>query len=533
MTGTASRIRIPANRLEDLAFLKGLRIRFASVAEMVTTRAKEIPDRPHLLYYNQVVTYGQSNERAEKTAGFLKRKGVQKGDIVSLMILNSPEIFYCMIGTQKIGAIAGLINFALKAPEIAHVLEDSKPKVVFVGSEFITEFAKALKISSHRPLIIEVKTAADHQEAIAETTLDEIFNTYSADDFLEPQQPDDPFLLLYSSGTTGKPKGILLTNKGQLSVCRDMARLGLVNGNDTMLILLPMFHTNPICVWSYPMTFCGQTLCIRKAFSPQDFWPAIIDNGITILMGVPAMYNYVYYSIDPSTVDQSRLKLNWAFSGAAALSVELIKGFKEKFNVDIIEGYGLTEGTGVAMANPPLGKRKPGSIGLPLWEQQAEILDDHLNTQPAGARGEICIKGEVNMSGYLNNREATSDTLRNGWLLTGDIGYRDDEGYFYVVDRKKDMINRGGENIYPREIEMVLEAHPQVVAVAVIGVPDAALGERVKAILEISEPDALTPEKVRTYLADKLADYKIPEIIEFMDRIPRNPTGKLLKKDLR
>ncbi len=533
MKGTTNRIKIPATPLEDLPFLKELQTSFDSVAEMIVTRAREIPDKTCVLYYDQKVTYAQLNERANRVANFLNTNGVQKGDIISLMILNSPEIYDCMLGIQKIGAVAGSINFALKGPEIAYVLDDSKPAIVFVGSEFMTDFARGFEMASHKPTVIEVKTKAEHTENLAEKTLSDIMKSYPADEALVPQRPDDPFLLVYSSGTTGRPKGILLSNKGQLSVCRGMNRLGLVQGNDIMLILLPMFHINPICVWTFPLLYSGQTLCIRTAFSPQDFWPAIIENGITILQGVPAMYNYVYYSIDPASVNMSALKLRWAFCGAAPLSVDLISGFKEKFKVDILEGYGLSEGTGVSTANPALGKRKVGSIGLPLPEQEIEIMDDSLNKLPTGERGEICIKGGANMIAYLNKPEATAETLQEGWLRTGDVGYMDDEGYLFIVDRKKDMINRGGENIYPREIEIVLESIPEITAVAVIGIPDEALGEKVKAVIETTEPNVLSEDKVKEYLKDKLARYKIPEVIEFIEEIPRNPTGKILKKNLR
>lgn len=533
MTTSTSRIKIPAKSLDDLTFLNGLQTSFNSVADMIVTRAKEIPERICVMFYEQRITYSQLNERANRVANFLVEQGVRKGDIISLMIMNSPEIYDCMLGIQKIGAIAGSINFALKAPEIAYVLDDSKPGIVFVGSEFIADFAKAVEIASHKPMVIEIETEAEHRESLAVNTLAKIQEAYPADEALVSQNPEDPFLLLYSSGTTGRPKGILLSNQGQLSICRDMNCLGLVEGDDIMLILLPMFHINPICVWSFPMIFSGQTLCVRTAFSPQDFWPAIIDNGVTILQGVPAMYNYVYYSVDPSTVAMSDLKLRWAFCGAAPLSVNLIDGFKEKFNVDILEGYGLSEGTGVASANPALGKRKIGSVGLPLAEQEIEIMDESLNIQPPGERGEICIRAASNMIAYLNKPEATRETIQDGWLRTGDIGYMDEEGYFYIVDRKKDMINRGGENIYPREIEIVLESIPEITAVAVIGIPDEALGERVKAVIETVQPCDLSESDIKSYLQDKLARYKIPEIIEFMDEIPRNPTGKILKKNLR
>ena len=207
--------------------------------------------------------------------------------------------------------------------------------------------------------------------------------------------------------------------------------------------------------------------------------------------------------------------------------------FKEKYGVSICEGYGLTEVTGLTTVNPPLGKKKPGSIGLPIPEQQVEIMDENNNILPVGEKGEICTRGDANMLGYLNKPEATAETIRDGWLHTGDVGYMDEDGYIYIVDRIKDMINRGGENIYPREIEIILESHPKVAEVAVIGVPDPALGERVKAFIIPKEPGSMTEQEGKDYLQDKIAKYKIPEIVEFRTEFPRNATGKLLKKELK
>jgi long-chain acyl-CoA synthetase len=250
-------------------------------------------------------------------------------------------------------------------------------------------------------------------------------------------------------------------------------------------------------------------------------------------MAVPAMYDYVYNAIDPSTVDVANLKLRFAFCGAAPLPVELIRGFKEKYNVDIVEGYGLTEVTGVSTANPPLGKKKIGSIGMGFPEQLVEIMDDKNNIMPLGERGEICTKGDANMVRYLNNPAATNETIKDGWLHTGDVGYMDEDGFIYIVDRKKDMICRGGENIYPREIEIVLESNPKIAEVAVIGVPDKALGERVKALIIPKVTGSMTEQEVQEFLTDKIAKYKIPEFVEFRTEFPRNQTGKLLKKELR
>jgi long-chain acyl-CoA synthetase len=533
MGGPTKRVRIKPVAQEKLSFLKGKRIRFDSIAEMIMARAGEIPDKPHVLFYDQTITYAQTNERSNRVANFLKAKGVRKGDVVSILVLNSPEVYYIMFGIQKLGAIAGAINFMLQGPEIAYLLDDSKPRIAFVGSEFMAVFAAGLKQASHKPQVVEVVTGVDHGIKLNQLPFSDILKDYPADEALVKQKPTDPFLLLYSSGTTGRPKGILLKNEGQLSICRALASIDLVRDGDVMLLLLPMFHSNPICVWTYPLIYCGQTICIRKAFSPNDFWQPILDYGVTIIMGVPAMYAFVLLMVDPNTIDRAKLKLKYAFCGAAPMPVDLIQTFKEKFDVEIIEGYGLTESTGVSTVNPPVGKRKPGSIGVAMPEQDVRILDDDNNEMPPGEKGEICIKGDAVMIGYLNQEDATKDAIKKGWLHTGDMAYMDEEGFIFIVDRKKDMINRGGENIYPREVEMAIEGHPKVREVSVIGVPDPALGETVKAFIIPTEPGVLTFEELKAYLKDKIARYKIPQVVEFVTDLPRTPTGKVLKKKLR
>ncbi len=518
--------------LEKLDTLTGKRLAFDSVAEMLVTRAAEIPDTPLVLYYDEVVTYAQVNRRANRVAHYLKSKGVQKGDIVSTMILNSPDIYYTMFGAQKLGAVAGAINYMLKGPEIAYVLEDAKPKVVFVGSEYMVDFASGLALSRHKPALVEVVTGIDHGQAVAETTLKEVLANYPDHECLVPQAPDDALLLLYSSGTTGMPKGILLSNRNQLCICRGRAVLGTTRPGDVMMIILPMFHTNPLCVWTYPFIFQGLTLCIRRSFSPADFWPSLLRYGVTIVQGVPAMYDYIYNAVDPQTIDHGRLKLRLAHSGAAPMPVRLIEGFKEKFGVQVIDGYGLTEACGVSTTGTGVPANW-NSIGTAFPGLEVEIMDDANRILPYGQRGEICVKGEAVMLGYLNKPEATAESLRDGWLHTGDMGYMDEKGYVYISGRLKEMINRGGENIYPREIEIPLEKHPEIAEVAVVGMPDAALGERVRACIVLKRPGSLTAEEVQAYLRDKIAKYKIPERIDFMERFPRNPTGKVLKQALK
>lgn len=520
--------------LNELPVFKGrnLKYDFETMAELFLTRSKELADQEFVRYYDQSYTYAEVNNRANKVANYLKSKGVKKGDVVSSMVLNSPEVYYNMFGSNKLGCIAGTINFMLKAPEIAHVLDDSKPKVVFVSSQYMTEFAKGLKMARTKPVIVEVVTGVEHDAKIAETTMADILAKYPADECFVPGSKEDPFMLLYSSGTTGRPKGIVISNKAEMSICLARTQIGINTPDDMYIVFLPMFHTNPLCCWTYPVMFQGIRICIREKFSPTDFWPSVLDNGITLIQGVPTMYNYVLNSIDPSTVDMSKLKLRYAFSGAAPMPPELIKAFKDKFNVTVLEGYGLTEVTGYSTSNAGVTP-KLGSIGVAVYGQEVEIMDDKNNILPYGEKGEICIKSEANMTCYLNNPEATAETIVDGWLHTGDMGYMDEEGYIYISGRKKEMINRGGENIYPREIELALESHPKVSAVAVVGVPDKALGERVKACIIPKEQGSMTAEEVKEYLKERIAKYKIPEYVEFMTEFPMNATGKVTKNDLK
>lgn len=532
MIDRSKRFVRPSFALEDVATLKGKRIEFNSIAEMLTVRAREIPDAVHFLYYDEAVTYAQSNERANRVANYLKGKGVVKGDFVSVMILNAPEIYYTMVGAQKLGAVAGAINYMLKGPEIAYVLEDSKPKVAFVGSDYMEEFARGWTLSSHKPIVVEVITEIVHGASMAEKTLKDILDHDPTDECLVPQSIDDPFMLLYSSGTTGSPKGILLSNKNQFSIAKDLGMMGLYKPGDVALIILPMFHTNPLCCFMYPFSYHGLALCIRKKFSPEDFWPSILRYGVTIAMAVPTMYAYILNVADPKTIHFDRLKLRLAFGGSAPMPLELVQTFREKFGVRVIDGFGLTECTGVSTVsfNTP---ENWTAIGMALPSQEVEIMDDNNHILPYGERGEICIKGDAVMIGYLNKPEETAETIKDGWLHTGDMGYMDETGYVYISGRKKEMINRGGENIYPREIEIPLEKHPKIAEVAVIGAPDQELNERVRACIILKESCTMSEEEVKTYLQDKLAKYKIPEFVEFMSSFPRNPTGKIMKPELK
>lgn len=527
------RPQMPIIQLDVQPHLRGRRLEFESIAQMLTIRSKETPEAPHVYYYDQKLTYRDTNDRANQIANFLKEKGIKKGDIVAVMILNAPEIYYAMWGAQKLGVVALAINYCLKGPEIAYVLDDSKPKVVFVGSDYIDEFTQGFKQADCKPYVVEVVTQVKHESTIAKDKMTDILKNYSTDECLVSQSLDDPFLLLYSSGTTGQPKGILLSNRAQLSQCRNFNRQGYIKGNDVMMIMLPMFHTNPLCVFTYPLSYAGQAICIRTKFSTSEFWPAVVKYGITIIMGVPTMFDYILNKADSIHVDQSNVKIRYAFTGGASLSLATRRRFKEKYNIDFLVGYGLTEGCGGNTTEPALGHFKKGSCGMTHSEEQIEILDDEGNILPNNVDGEVCIKGDCVMMGYLNKPEESAKIMRSGFLHTGDVGHFDDEGYLYIMDRKGDMIIRGGENIYPRHIEIVLEEHPMVAEVAVIGVPDEYLGQQVKAYIVPRQKGAMTAEETRQWLMERMATYEVPELYEFVARLPRTPSGKVQKFKLR
>lgn len=524
---------MPIVQLEEIPYLQGRQLQFESVAQMLTIRSNETPDAPHVYYYDQKLTYKDTNDRANKVANFLKEAGIQKRDIVAVMIVNSPENYYAMWGAQKLGAIALAMNCSLKGKEIAYVLNDAKPKIAFVGSELMTEFNKGVEFANSETFVVEVVTEVKHDSTLAKAKLTDIMAEYPSEECLVSQDLDDPFMLLYSSGTTGEPKGVLLSNRAQLTQCKTFNRMGYIQGDDVMLLVLPMFHTNPLCVFTYPMSYAGQALCIRKKYSPRDFWPAVMEYGVTIIMGVPTMFDYILNKVDPEVVDLSKVKIRYAFTGGAPLSLATRHGFKEKYNIDFLVGYGLTEGCGGNTTEPALGHYKEGSCGMVHPEEEIEIMDDQGNMLPNYVDGEICIKGACVMLGYLNKPEQSAQALRGGYLHTGDIGHFDDKGYLYVTDRKGDMIIRGGENIYPRQVEMALEEHPMVAEAAVIGVPDPFLGERVKAFIVPKAKGSITAAGIKEWMRPRMCKYKVPEFYEFVDELPRTSSGKIQKFKLR
>jgi long-chain acyl-CoA synthetase len=347
-----------------------------------------------------------------------------------------------------------------------------------------------------------------------------------------PPAPDDEAIIIYTSGTTGKPKGVLLTHGNLLTNAREIARWLQLTEDDRSLMIMPLFHVNALMTTGLAALWAGASIVLAPRFSASRHWQTISDYGVTYFGSVATMLsrlNHTYPEGVPAGLDTHRLR--FALCGSAPVPVEVMKTYEARFRCPVIEGYGLSESTCRSTFNPTDERRRAGSVGLPIGNEM-NVFDDHDHELAPHQVGEIVMRGANLMKGYYKNDAATREAFRSGWFHTGDLGYRDDEGFYYVVDRKSDMIIRGGENIYPREIDEVLYEHPKVKDAATIGVPDELYGEEVKSFVVLRDGCEATEEEIMTHCRDRLADYKCPKAVAFLDDIPKGPTGKLLKREL-
>jgi long-chain acyl-CoA synthetase len=344
--------------------------------------------------------------------------------------------------------------------------------------------------------------------------------------------PDDEAVIIYTSGTTGKPKGVLLTHGNLLSNAEQIAEWLHITEDDRSLLIMPLFHVNALMTTCLAALWSGGSVVLAPRFSASRHWDTVARYGVTYFGSVATMLSLLNNSYPgglPSGLDTSRLR--FALCGSAPVPVEVMKRFEALFHCPVVEGYGLSESTCRSTFNPPDERRRPGSIGLPIGNE-VKIFDDKDREVAPGKVGEIVLRGPNIMKGYYKNESATREAFRSGWFHTGDLGYRDEEGFFYIVDRKSDMIIRGGENIYPREIDEVLYQHPAIKDAATIGVPDPLYGEEVKSFVVLCEVEQASEEEIIAFCRERLADYKCPKSVEFLDEIPKGPTGKLLKREL-
>jgi long-chain acyl-CoA synthetase len=482
-----------------------------SIPELLKQRAAVTPDKIFLISEadKRQFTYREFENVVRRVAGLLAAKGIRKGDVVSLLLPNSVEYVIAYFACWHLGALAGPINSLLKAQEIEYVISNSESKVVLVASEFLP------RIESNDFVVFDNVGQVD-AEPIEPTPVD----------------CDDEAIIIYTSGTTGKPKGCLLTHGNVIANARQISSWLGFTDTDRLLTMMPLFHMNAVSVTTMSALYAGGSTVVSSKFSASRFWQIISDYRITSFGSVATMLSMLL-STYPDGVPPglNTQQLRFAMCGSAPVPAEVMKRFEETFNCLVVEGYGLSESTCRSTFNPPNRRRRPGSCGLPIGNEM-RVVDDADRDVRDGSLGEIVLRGENILKGYYKNPEATATAFRNGWFHTGDIGYRDVDGFYYIVDRKSDMIIRGGENIYPREIDEVLYQHPSVAAAAAVGVPDDLYGEEVAAVIVLKDGTNSSEQEVIDFCKARLADYKCPKTVHFVHDIPKGPTGKLLKREL-
>jgi long-chain acyl-CoA synthetase len=504
---------------------------------LLENAARNHPDRLAVALGDTRLTYAQLDAAASQVANALMETGVGHGDRVAVLIPNTPHFPIVYFGILKAGAIVVPLNVLLKGPEVAYHLEDSGARVL-IAFEGFAEAASAgfAQASGCEALWFATVDAGSPPPMDGEgiSTLGARLEGQSGSFDTFQTMPDDTAVLLYTSGTTGRPKGAELSHSNMVLnaiISRDLVG---ATADDRALCVLPLFHSfGQTCVQNASI-LTGGALILLPRFEPERALELMAREKVTLFAGVPTMYWSLLHSgnreAHAATVQSN---LRGCTSGGAAMPVELMRSFEEAFGVTILEGYGLSETAPVATFNVSAERRKPGSIGLPVWGVDVRIVDERDHEVARGERGEIVLRGHNVMKGYWQRPEDTAAAMRGGWFHTGDVAYMDEDGYTFIVDRKKDMIIRGGFNVYPREIEEVLMTHPAVSLCAVIGVPDEKLGEEVKAFVVPRDGVRPDPEDVIGWCRERMAAYKYPRTVELRDALPMTATGKILKRELR
>jgi long-chain acyl-CoA synthetase len=492
-----------------------------NLGTILQSSADDRPDHVAVRLGERALTYRELDRAARGIATSLRERGIEPGDAVALMVPNLPEFTMAYFGALYAGATVVPLNVLLSGPEVQYHLEDSEAKLL-VAHPLFGDPAKEGARAAGVPIVWAAGEDADSVAALAAAEPIPIIHATKA---------TDTAVILYTSGTTGRPKGAELTHSNLLLNCAVVVpRLVPVGPDEVALGALPLFHSfGQTCIQNATLAI-GGTFTLLPRFTPEEAFEIMERDRVTLFAGVPTMYFALLNHESDRSYDLSALR--WCLAGGSAMPVEVMKAFEAKHPVKILEGYGLSETSPVASFNMLTRERHPGSIGHPVWGVEMCILDDEDRPVPDGEPGEICIRGHNVMKGYLKRPEATKETLRGGWFHSGDIGVRDPDGSFRIVDRKKDMIIRGGFNVYPREVEEVLYAHEAIVEAAVIGVPHASHGEEVKAVVVSNDP-SLTVEGLIGWCKEHLAAYKYPRIVEFAESLPKGPTGKILKRELR
>lgn len=480
------------------------------------------PDDPALIYHGHTVTYGEMDHEIGQYMALLRDLGIKAGDRVALSCYNTPEFIYSYFSIVKSGAVVIPINLTLTLDEIAYVLHNSNAQFLIIHEKILSKLGIPVEglqksLGLKKVLILNKETTEKIKTLTAHSPI--------------PIDPQSLSTILYTSGTTGKPKGAMLSHYNLIENAISCADALHPVGKDVFISVLPMFHTFGFTTSVLLPLYMGSSLVIHETFHPKEIVHSMTENQISVFCGVPSMFIVLAQALKEGKATFPSLRL--AISGGSPLPVEILTLFIHHYKIPLMEGYGLTEASPVVSFNPVLGEKKPGSVGLPLLNVEVKILAEDGTPLPQGEAGEIAVKGPNVMQGYLGLPEETKQTIRNGELYTGDIGYLDHDGYLFIVDRKKEMIITRGLNVYPREIEEVLYQHPSILEAAVIGYPDEVRGEVVKAFIVLKNGEAMNKKDIMDFLKPKLAAYKLPRIIEFLPELPKNATGKINKKELK
>ncbi|MBW2188234.1 MAG: long-chain-fatty-acid--CoA ligase [Deltaproteobacteria bacterium] len=500
-----------------------------TVKDLIALNATERGDIPFIEFYDEVVTYRDLDERSDAFARYLLSKGIGKGDIVAFMMANSPSFFYVLLGAQKMGAIACPVSCWWQDRELQHLVDDAEPPILIVDDEFAPIVSK-IKDTMASVKTIVVSSPSKPSLDFEHEHLPDVLETHAGKlEHDDPPTAEDVATAMYTSGTTGKPKGVLHTHRNILSGAHAKVQIAPIEPGDRSLCVLPLFHSGGLNDLAYPCMVRAVTIVLRKEFSASEFWDCVERYKVNSFYVVPTMWNILLRLPNASSVDTSSLR--FGLSGAAPIPPEQLEECERRFNVPILEAYGCTENTGGITANT-FDARRLGSIGKALPDMDVRIFDEQGNEVAPGEIGEIVTRGEAVMKGYHKAPEATAEATKCGWLHTGDMGYVDDDGFFFIVDRKKELIIRGGVNVYPKELETVIAAHPAVEEVAVIPEAHDKYGQVAKACVVLEQGKSLSEDELRAYCASQLAPYKVPEKFLFCERLPRNAIGKVIKKEL-
>jgi long-chain acyl-CoA synthetase len=502
-----------------------------NVATMLRESAVANPDKP-LCHINDLsFSYAQVDEISGRVASALLATGLQRGDKVALQLPNLPQFLFTYFGLMKAGLVMVPLNPLLRAPEVQYHLEDSDAKVLITFEMFAEEAYKgASQVEGVTTYVVNMP--GNDQRPEGTKHFDELYFAEDTRDIV-PTDGDETAVLLYTSGTTGKPKGAELTHLNLYMNCTVAGELFEFRDDDIGVAVLPLFHVFGLSSVLNVSVRYGGTMVLVPRFELEPVVDAIEKHRCTIFSGVPTMY-FGLLNIDTSGRDLSSLRVG--VSGGAAIPGEVIKAFEEKFpGCVVLEGYGLSESTSTTTFNINAEQRKVLSIGKPIWGVQVQVVDENDTPLPPGEEnvGEIVIRGHNIMKGYYKKPEATAEAFRHDWFHTGDLAYMDEDGYFFIVDRKKDLVIRGGYNVYPREVEEVLYEHPAVAEAAVIGKPDEKMGEEVLAIVALKPGADADPDALIAHCKERLAAYKYPREVRIVDELPKGATGKILKKELR